>query len=470
MEAVSTPSFEIVDTPSKTRRDTAASPSEKNLMDDTNEDDNYNDDEDMDAMDPQDTQQASPSDQTLLTQEFASPASAASSAATRSSNRHRTSVNDDGNGNGNGDSRGNHSSPTDKDGHDNDDNGSANGNTASSPQCLTQDPDTTRQDQAVDNQDEQASHSAGLSNDDNDVENNDAANSATSSDDDDDDDASSEEDDDEDDDENNPNTLSIMARREFNVKRNEAFMDSLDLANGITPKRKPPSADKSNTTIDNGEDDPEEPPKRRGMLLSTATTSITVPKATAIGNEAEIDDSNAVTTIDASDDHDLDGLASLQSIFCHRQAPIRKLYSVLAAAASQSQSQSGTHTHGSRSGSETASRFVPAPIFVTGSSGSGKTAILRATVQAIEKGNRVPAVKGKVKDDDDGTRVVSAYINCATLDVASIDELVTHAHNQFQAGIHKLSGKATVRKKGKSKRHKKKRKKSSLTTDRAGKE
>jgi hypothetical protein len=428
MEATThTPSSDIIDT-ARRRDDT--------------DNDNDNDEDTDDAIDHNETHLASPSDQTLLTQEFASPASAVSvsSAATRSSTRRRTSRNG------------------------NNDNGSANGNTASSPQCLTQDPETIRQDQAEDNQDDQASPSARINNDDNDdndVDNNDGANSATSSDDydDNDDEDSSEEEDDDDENEMNPNALAMMARRESNIRRNKAFMDSLDLAQGITPK-----PDKSNTTLDNGEDDPEEPPKRRGMLLSTTTTSA----ATVVVG----DDSNANTNTSANDDHNLDGLASLQSMFCHRHAPIRKLYSVLAAAASQSQSQSQSGAqYSSRSRLETTSRFIPAPIIVTGSSGSGKTAILRATVQAIENGNRVPAAKGKVKDgDDDGTQVVSAYINCATLDVASIDELVTHAHSQFQASIQKLSGIATVRKKNRSKRRKKKRKKSSATTDQAGKE
>jgi hypothetical protein len=440
-----------------------ASPSEKKLMD-TIDNDN---DEDMDVMGQTETHPASPSDQTLLTQEFASPASASvSSAATRSSSR-----NDNGNGSSRVDRiRDNHASPSDKD---NDENGD-NDYTASSPQCLTQDPETTRQDQAVDNQDDLASPSAKINSDDNYVDNNDGADSATGSDDDDDDDDSSEEDDD-DENEINPNTLSLMDRRELNLIRNKAFAARLDLANGITPKRKPP-ADNTTTTLENGEDDPEEPTKRRGMLLSPSPspTTTTTTTTTAVPNTNAMGDQEVVDNVNVSDDRDLDGLASLQSMFCHRQAPIRKLYSVLAAAASQSQSpsQSGTLAHSSRSCSraETTSRFVPAPIIVTGSSGSGKTAILRATVHAIEKGNRVPAVKGKVKDSGDGTQVVSAYINCATLDVASIDELVTHAHNQFQTGIQKLSGNSTVRKKGRSKRHKKKRKKSSVVTDQAGKE
>jgi hypothetical protein len=402
------------------------------------------DDDDMDAMDHQDTHPASPSDQTLLTQEFASPASASvSSVATRSSNRRRTSP---------GDPTTEYRSTPDK--NDNE-NGSANGNTASSPQCLTQDLETAIQGQVVDNQDDnQASPSASINNDDND--NNNIAEviiSATSSDD---DDSSEDEDDD---DENGPNSLSLMDRRKRNVERNQAVLNRLGLVYGIASKRKFPFGKKSAAAMDdNGEEDPEEPTKCRGMLLSTP---IAVPKA--VGNEAVGYDDNA------SDNHDLEGLASLQSMFSHRQAPIRKLYSVLATAASQSQSQlqSQSGTHGSRSRPET-SRFVPAPIIVTGSSGSGKTAILRATVQAIEKGNRVARdtsrahdatvqAKVNVKDggDCDGTQVVSAYINCATMDVSSIDELVTNAHNQFQEAVKKLSGNATVSTKIRSKRRKK---------------
>jgi hypothetical protein len=488
MEAAHTQSSEIVDTPiSGSRRDTD---------NDDDEDEDEDVDMDIDAMDHKDTHQASPSDQTLLTQEFASPASAsasASSAATRSSSRRRTSRN--GHDNGNGSSRGgiimdNHASPSaDTDDHDNNENGN-NGNTASSPQCLTQDPDTTSQDQAQESQDDQASPSARINNNDNDVDNNNnnnggnnnnEANSAASSDDNDD---SSEDDDD---DENEPNNLSntLMDRRKLNIQRNQALMNRLDLAYGFTSKRKMPS-DKATTTtttmegLDNGEEDPEEPTKRRGMLLSTTTAETVTPNVIG-SNEAVVDDATINATANADDDHDLDGLASVQSMFSHRQAPIRKLYSVLAAAASQS--QAGTHSHGSHSRSrpETTSRFVPAPMFVTGSSGSGKTAILRATVQAIEKGNRVvrdsrdaaasAAVNAKVKEGSysDGTRVVSAYINCATLDVSSIDELVTHAHNQFQSGIQKLSSgnAATAKTKGRSKRHKK-RKSSSVTTDQAG--
>jgi hypothetical protein len=420
---------ETADTPS--RRDLVAGPTENIFCDD-----------EVDVMGPAETNPASPSDHTLLTQEFPSPAASASSAATRSSRRSSRN----GNGGSRVDKRSSHPDNNDHAAHP--DNSVHQQKTAFPPQdsssseCLTQDPNTARQDQAVDNHDGIKSPTAQMATGDDDDNNtnkinndddDEEVNSATSFSD---DDVSSEEDD-------KPNNLSLMDRRKRNMERNQLRLNNIGLEYGMTAKRKR-SVDKTTESLNDKDllEDPGEPTKRRGMLLTTAVTTVTtVPEA-----------NGKVAVVDVDD---LDGISSLQRMFPHRQAPIRKLYSLLATAASQSGADDI-----SCSGPE-ARRFVPAPIFVTGSSGSGKTAVLRATVQAIEKGNRVRGGRDSVKVENDGTQVVSAYINCATLDDPTIGELVTNAHNQFLMGVRKLSGNAKA--KGRSKRYK--RKSSSVVTD-----
>jgi Cdc6-like AAA superfamily ATPase len=157
----------------------------------------------------------------------------------------------------------------------------------------------------------------------------------------------------------------------------------------VVPKAKPKGTDKEVDEKGVEEDSPQKelgPP--RGMLIKMNT-----------GIDLQTKDSTLTTTNAAK---------SLQTRYPHRESQIRLLTSLLSATMSQ------TSRYSPRSNIST---YVPAPIFVTGPSGTGKTAICRDVVGALDK---------------TASGVASAYVNCAILEPSSIDRLVSSAFTQLK--------------------------------------
>jgi Cdc6-like AAA superfamily ATPase len=230
---------------------------------------------------------------------------------------------------------------------------------------------------------------------------------------DDEDESSSSEDDD--DEPNDRNVLSLMDRRKRNMERNQAFLNRIGLAYGITSKRKRTLTKKSTAQDDDDDSTAVVVKKRRGMLL--------LPTPTAFNSS-----SNPIPATSQNSGF----VESLLTTFPHRQPQIRKLSSLLTAAAAQSCPATAVASTCSETPIVHTIVHVPAPILVTGANGSGKTCILRAIVNGI--------LQQQEQQHGSASKVVSAYTNCATLDVPSIDELVTSAFNQFQAAVERLSG------------------------------
>jgi hypothetical protein len=179
--------------------------------------------------------------------------------------------------------------------------------------------------------------------------------------------------------------LTLSERRLQNDERNAKYLSYLESKyEKVVPKAKPKRTDKE---VDE-EDVEEESLKKeigppRGMLIKM-NTSI----------DLQTKDSTPTPT---------NASKSLQTRYPHRESQIRLLTSLLSA----------TMTQASRySPDPNLPAYVPAPIFVTGPSGTGKTAICRDVVDALDK-----TVSG----------VTSAYVNCAIIEPSSIDRLVSSA-------------------------------------------
>jgi Cdc6-like AAA superfamily ATPase len=107
-----------------------------------------------------------------------------------------------------------------------------------------------------------------------------------------------------------------------------------------------------------------------------------------------------------------DRIQRLYQQYPHRDSQIRRLASLLHSTILQ---VSGEQTGDS-------SIYVPAPIFVVGPRGTGKTSVVCDVVETLEKNER----------RDRASRVASAYINCFTLEPSSIERLVYNAYNQLR--------------------------------------
>lgn len=124
--------------------------------------------------------------------------------------------------------------------------------------------------------------------------------------------------------------------------------------------------------------------------------------------------------------------------FPNREVQIRQLVSLF-------RSTIGQASRKQKDGNDksTSAHYVPAPVFVMGPSGSGKTSIVRSTLEAICENNH-----------DDCVQI--AYVNCNTLEPATIGRLVTSIYNQLQPDEYRFL---------KRKRRKKRRRKQPQTKD-----
>jgi Cdc6-like AAA superfamily ATPase len=184
--------------------------------------------------------------------------------------------------------------------------------------------------------------------------------------------------------------LTLSERRLQNDERNANFLSFLDSKyEKVVPKAKAKETDKAVDAEDGEVESPQTelgPP--RGMLIKM-NTSI----------DFQTQDTTLTPTTAAK---------SLQTRYPHRESQIRLLTSLLSATMTQASRESPDSN---------ISAYVPAPIFVTGPSGTGKTAICRDVVDALDK---------------TASGVVSAYVNCAILEPSSIDRLVSSAYSQLK--------------------------------------
>lgn len=178
--------------------------------------------------------------------------------------------------------------------------------------------------------------------------------------------------------------LSLLERRARNVERNRDILERLGLNHGFLRK-----ASKGSNSGHNKRKKSSPPvehelrkPARRGMLLASLppNSTDTVTRESPVTNSYHC----------------------LCERFPDREAQIRKIQSLLQTAMESSRVSPGS--------------YIPAPIVVTGSTGAGKTAVVRACVDAARMHQKS----------------LQIFIDCAALDDASIEDVTALAYSQMR--------------------------------------
>jgi len=200
--------------------------------------------------------------------------------------------------------------------------------------------------------------------------------------------------------------LTYLEKRARKVQRNQALLESLGLARPLLHnKRKKPNQQAT--------DDKE---NKDFVDENDAENSGVLPMALLSDDSVIVDD------------------RTLYERFPHRQQQIRKLLSLL------------------RPFSRTV-HLIPAPIWVTGPSGTGKSDIVRSVVQHLSLSAPQSTTRSSSK------RMLCAHVNCATLigtTVSSLlEEVTTMVYRQFESLVYLT----------KSKGHKKRRSRPSTKPD-----
>jgi hypothetical protein len=179
------------------------------------------------------------------------------------------------------------------------------------------------------------------------------------------------------------NELSLLQKRAKNEQRNQAFLSriGLEYGMGLSNKAKAPKRKAATTTVKDHID-----VKKRGMLLPTSHNMRDVR--------------NNSTCVKPS-------FETLSVQFPFRESEMRKLTGYLEAGAAQINNS-----------------FVPAPVFVTGPAGVGKTATVRACVDYV-----------KQRVDQRRAIYLDSYVNCSALDDSSIDDLCRKVYREFASSI-----------------------------------
>lgn len=200
--------------------------------------------------------------------------------------------------------------------------------------------------------------------------------------------------------------LPILEVRCRNMKRNNQRLVALGLAlpspgtkehsndnqNGLSPLR-PPTPKPLHAPL-------------RGMLFATPYNSSQYNSDSFGGSAVETDE--AVI------------LEGLQDAYPHRDSQIQQLWSLMSPALPSTTSTCPSFT----------TNHIPAPIFVTGTAGTGKTSVVRDVVTCLKR-SRLSSQTVVSQ-----ARVGSAYVNCATLGLdTTIDELLHNAYGQLAAGL-----------------------------------
>lgn len=196
---------------------------------------------------------------------------------------------------------------------------------------------------------------------------------------------------------NNENTP-LMIRRQRNMRRNQGMLVELQLQTNSPQKA---LVDESAAGLSPTQ--PATPTPRmsqsqpvRGMLFATPYNNH--PNG---GKQAEL-------LPGTTDLNEAGILRHLEQIYPYRQTQIRQLWSLLSPALTSSNT-------GAR-----ASRNIPAPIFVSGPTATGKSSVVRDVVLRWQQ----------MRPPDAKYRVGTAYINCAVVE-GTIDDIVDDAYQQF---------------------------------------
>ena len=205
-------------------------------------------------------------------------------------------------------------------------------------------------------------------------------------------------------------SILLTDRRMRNVERLEQFMSTLDqkynskLPQSIRPKRRDnqqESESESESIHSNQGQGTNQVGPPRGMLFDKSVSS------------TNLLDSN------------MGSLEKLYHRYPYRESQIRFLGSLLSAAIGQVPSTTANKPFAT-------DVYVPAPIFVMGSSGTGKTSVVRDVVKLMEQSSTIRHESTQESISVAMSSVATtSYVNCATLEPSSINRLLSSAYYQL---------------------------------------
>lgn len=205
---------------------------------------------------------------------------------------------------------------------------------------------------------------------------------------------------DDDDDENIPG-MTLMEKRRRNEERNA--LRHKELFGDFQIERNNKSKRKTGQDV-RDDDDNDTKPRTRGMLMKRKAERLVEPKSFR------------------------QRVVELENRYPYRESQIRQLLSMC-------QSTIGQASNGMNKPKQ-ASGFVPSPIFVIGSSGSGKTDVVRDVLQLARESPPQPTSPPSHRTTNTSTSTVPrsevAYINCATLEPGTVGRLTVAISQQLR--------------------------------------
>ena len=182
-------------------------------------------------------------------------------------------------------------------------------------------------------------------------------------------------------------TSDILVKRDRNIARHQRFMSQLDAKYCTVPINNGTISGNIMGDVERDEVDIVEDTVPKGMLFNRLHRCVPLAKTD-------------------SPPFRQNGLKRLRNMYPFREHQINTLSSLIDASIGQT-------LECQRSGSA----FVPAPIFVSGPTGTGKTSVVRDVIKSVKEGK--------------SSRLNHAYVNCSILDPSSIDRLVSFAISQL---------------------------------------
>ena len=211
-------------------------------------------------------------------------------------------------------------------------------------------------------------------------------------------------------DESDPTPNSYMNKRAKRILRNNGRLRNLGLIQEAPAPKK--VKDSPNQNVE--EDIP------TGMLFETPFNRDVMNSADTAAHE------------DAAADID-----RLYRKFPCRQLQIQMLISLISAAMNQVDVRPGEDP------------YVPVPIFVSGPSGTGKTAIVRNVLDCVKHD-----FLSRTDEQSTKHRIGTAYVNCATIEPSSLEAVVESAYSQLTSSFDAPPRRKRVKKRKKKRKRK----------------
>ena len=182
-------------------------------------------------------------------------------------------------------------------------------------------------------------------------------------------------------------TSDILVKRDKNIARHKWFMSQLDIKYRTAPMNNGKISGNVVEDVEQDEVDIGEDTVPKGMLLKRRHGCVPLART----------DSPSIRQ---------NGIKRLRHLYPFREHQINTLSCLIDASIGQI-----------REGQRSGSTFVPAPIFVSGPTGTGKTSVVRDVINTVKEGK--------------SSWLEYAYVNCSILEPSSIDRLVSFAISQL---------------------------------------